>query len=206
MRAAAGGGAGTRPGAPGPPGPDDRCLLHDPVRRSRRSADRPGLPLRWLRDRQSLRRDRDHNTLFNLPDPGGSTLVTHCSTAASSPTSARSSSSWEVRHSASWCPPSPATSPTRSPTARASPPGSSWVPSPSLAFGLAHRLHRRHHRRCPRRSRRPLDHALEGAYLGARPDAGPGHPAVGHPDQRLRDDHPARQAAREAHGRSSTAA
>ena len=37
----------------GPPGPDDRRLLHDPVRRGRRSADRARLPVRRLRDRRT---------------------------------------------------------------------------------------------------------------------------------------------------------
>ena len=59
-----------------------------------------------------------------------------------------------------------------------------------------HRLPRRHHRRCPRRRDRALDRRLEGADLGARPDAGPGHPAA-HLDHRRRaDDHRLRQADR----------
>ena len=54
-------------GATRPPGPDDRRLLHDPVRRGRRPADRPRLPLRRLRDRQpTARRSPVDNTLFNL--------------------------------------------------------------------------------------------------------------------------------------------
>ena len=62
-RCAAGGGAGGREarrdvGRAHPPRPDDRCLVHDPVRRGGRSADRPQLPVRRLRDRRSLRRDR----------------------------------------------------------------------------------------------------------------------------------------------------
>ena len=45
-------------------------------------------------------------------------------------------------------------------------------------------LPRRHRRRCARRRRRALDRRLEGADLGARPDAGPGHPAAHHPGRR----------------------
>ena len=45
-------------GRPYPPRADDGCVLHDPVRRGRRSADRAGLPVRRLRDRRTVRRDR----------------------------------------------------------------------------------------------------------------------------------------------------
>ena len=55
-------------GCPHPPRPDDRRLVHDPVRRGRRSADRPRLPVRRLRDRQPLRRDRGRQHDLQPPE------------------------------------------------------------------------------------------------------------------------------------------
>ena len=70
-------GAPASPGAPRPPGADDRCLLHDPVRRGGRSADRARLPVRRLRDRRpGRRRSSSTTTLFNLPDPALSASTT----------------------------------------------------------------------------------------------------------------------------------
>ena len=79
-------------GAEDPPRPDDRRVVHDPVRRRGRSADRAGLPARRLRDRARAgnrpRRIIADNTLFNLPDPAALGLDQRCS-ARWSPTSAR---------------------------------------------------------------------------------------------------------------------
>ena len=55
-------------------------------------------------------------------------------------------------------------------------------------------------RRRPGRHGRPLDRQLEGADLGPRPDAGPGHPAAHLDDGRPGDDDRPRQADRLAHG------
>jgi fructose-specific phosphotransferase system IIB component len=76
------------------PGADDRCLLHDPVRRGRRSADRPVVPARWLRDRRSASRRSSARTASptsrTRPRSG---CTTRCSARASWRTSARCSSS-----------------------------------------------------------------------------------------------------------------
>ena len=126
-------------GATHPSGPDDRRLLHDPVRRRRRPADRPGVPARRLRDRPEHRDGAgvaaDRGRLHALQPPRRRLLrprpTPSCRTAASSPTSARSSSPWAELLSGSSSPRSPATSPTPSPTARASRPASSWARSPA---------------------------------------------------------------------------
>ena len=65
-----------------------------------------------------------NNTIFNLPDPRPWAWTTRCSTRASSPTSARCSSSSARPRSRSSSRRWPATSPTPSPTGRASRPGS----------------------------------------------------------------------------------
>ena len=118
-----------------------------------------------------------------------SASTTRCSTPASSPTSARCSSSSARPRSCSSSRRWPATSPTRSPTDRASPPASSWAAWPptlgsvgtaaatgflgGIIGGVLAGVDR------------ALDHQLEGADLGARPDAGAGHPAVHLDDRRL---------------------
>ena len=105
----------------GPPGPDDRRLLHDPVRRRRRPADRPRLPLRWLRDRQRRPDDRGRQHVLQPPRRQRARPRPRTRSAApSSPTSARCSSPSAPRPSGSWCRRSPATSRTPSPTAPAS--------------------------------------------------------------------------------------
>ena len=107
-----------------------RRQLHDPVRRGRRSAHRPRLPARRLRGRparvqggQQLRADLGAEQLA-VESPGRSRHP-RASTAACSATSARSASCWAAPRSASSCPRWPGTSPSRSPTGRASCPASS---------------------------------------------------------------------------------
>ncbi len=117
-------------GRHGPPRADDRRVLHDPVRRGRRPADRPRLPARRLRDRRALRRDRavrhrgQQRDLRPARPPAPRPRPRAASARACWPTSAPCSSSSARRRSASSSRPSPATSPTRSPTAPASRPAS----------------------------------------------------------------------------------
>ena len=118
---------------------------------------------------------------------------------ASSSSSARRRSSSSSRR---W----PATSPTRSPTGRASRPG-------FVMGGLAIDRRRRFDGVASRRaasSARIIGGVLAGIVaqwiarwkvpLGPRPDAGPGHPAVSTRDRRPRDDRRPRQADRLADG------
>ena len=54
-----------------PPGADDRCVVHDPVRRRRRPPDRAELPARRLRDRRPLRRHRGQSHALRPARPRG---------------------------------------------------------------------------------------------------------------------------------------
>ena len=114
-----------RSGGRAPQGPDDRRLLHDPVRRRGRPADRSGFLLGGyeiaLPDKANT--NVVDNTLFILPDPDAFGLTTPCTTAASSPTSGPCSSRSARRRSDSSTPCWPASSRTRSPTDPASSPG-----------------------------------------------------------------------------------
>ena len=114
-----------------PSGADDRRLVHDPVRRGRRPADRPVVPARRLRDRRARSRTSVTRTRSRTcPTRPTTASTTRCSTPASSPTSARSSSSSARPRSPSSSRRWPATSPTRSPTGPASRPASSWAAWP----------------------------------------------------------------------------
>jgi PTS system fructose-specific IIC component len=64
-------------GWPHPPRPDDRRLVHDPVRRGGRPADRPQLPARRLRDHQPLRRRRRARTRSLQPARPGVLVLDH---------------------------------------------------------------------------------------------------------------------------------
>ena len=166
-------------GRPHASGPDDRRLLHDPVRRRGRSAHRPELPVRRLRDRRPLRRDRGQpHRCSTCPTPTRWVSTTRCSTPGSSPTSAPSSSSSARRPSCS----SSRRSAGYIAYAIADRPG---IAPGFVMGGLAgqpvqrhrggrraacrasrHRLPRRHRRRRPRGTDRPLDRRVEGARPG----------------------------------------
>ena len=116
-------------GRPHASGADDRCVLHDPVRRGGWSADRARLPVRRLRDRRhptARSRSTTRSSTSRTPARSGSTTCSEAPASAprpSSPTSGPCSSSSARRRSRCSSPRSPATSPTPSPTAPASPPG-----------------------------------------------------------------------------------
>ena len=184
------------------PGPDDRRVLHDPVRGRGRSAHRARLPVRRLRDRRTRRRHRRRQHALQPSRPRArSASTTPCSTTASSPTSARILFVLGPRRS---------------------------VPRPSA--GRLHRVRDRRPARhragfvmgalavdlggfgLPRAASSAASSAASwpassrcgspaGRWLlGARPDARPAHPAARDPDLRRRDDRGPQQAARLADG------
>ena len=192
-------------GRAGPPGPDDRRLLHDPVRRRGRPADRPrrscsAATRSPARTASTILAD---NTLFNLPDPDalgldhalfGSGFFAYLGAVffALGATAFK----FLVPALAGYIAYAIADRPGIAPgfvdgRDRHRP---RWLRHP------AERLPRRHHRRRPRRRARALDRQLEGPGLGARPDAGAGHPAARDADLRLRHDRRARQAAGQPDG------
>ena len=154
-----------------------------------------GLPVRRRRDRQPLRRDRRQEHDLHPPGRPGSARAVLGGTGffarASSPTSALFFIIGKTAF-ALFSRPSPATSPTRSPTGRASPRVHHGWPrgQPVQRHGgrrhcpAGDRLPGRDRRRCPRRSRRPLDRRLAGTGVGTWPDAGDGDPASDHDHRR----------------------
>ena len=120
---------------------DDRCLLHDPVRRRGRHPHRHLLHARPGRDGRAGR-DRDREV---RPDRRGR-LQHHPELRPAEPdlVGRRCSSSWAGRRSGSSCRSSPASSRSRSPTGPASCPASSaassprrWAPASSAASSPA---------------------------------------------------------------------
>ena len=112
-------------GRPRPTGADDRRLLHDPVRRRRRPADRAQLPARRLRDRRPLRRHRGQAHDVRPAQPRR--LRTRARAVRLRPHGLPRRAVLHHRQDrvrASSSRRSPATSPTPSPTARASRPAS----------------------------------------------------------------------------------
>ena len=112
-----------------------RRELHDPVRRRRRPADRARIPVRGIRDRQlpgrreprcpmdSARSAHVIASNNSLSEPAAPAVCCNTSEQCCS-----ASAGWR---SCSWCPHSPATSRSRSPTGPASRPGSPQARSPS---------------------------------------------------------------------------
>ena len=183
-------------GAATSPDPDDRRVVHDPVRRGGWSADRARASCSAA-TRSSARLARSWSTTRSstCPTRRTSASTTPSSTAASSPTSARSSSCSAPRRSSSWSRRWPATSPTRSPTGPASRPGfvmGALADRPRRLRPPAERLPRRHHRRCPGRLPGAVDLALEGRAWARGLMPVLRDPAAGHPDRRLRHDRRAR--------------
>ncbi len=176
-----------------PSGPDDRRLLHDPVRRRRRPADRPGILARWLRDRAGdrgrCRSGRTGRRRLDAVQPRRPGLLRPR----------------RQRQPAARCVadlPRRAAADPRRRRVRVPGPGPCRLHRlrhrrpPRHRAGLRHGRHRGHaelglprwhRRRRSRRTDRPLDHVLEGPDVDARADAGAGHPAAHHAAGRLRD-------------------
>ena len=170
-----------------PPRPDDRRVLHDPVRGGGRSADRARLPVRRLRDRRRRpARSRQQHASSTCPTPARSASTTRCSTAASSPTSAPSSSSsgptafkFFVPALAGYIAYAIADRPGIAPGfvmgALAADRSACRCRAPARRTGF---LGAHHRRRPGRRRSRHWIARWKVPTVGSRPDARPGHPAA----------------------------
>ena len=191
-------------GRPDPPGADDRRLLHDPVRRRRRPADRPGFLFGGYEIVGAYGEIAVNNTLFNLPDPEALGLD-HA--LFDSGFFAYLGALFFIIGKTAFMFFVPALAGYIA-YAIADRPG---IAPGFVMGGLAANLFDVTDGRQPGRLpatgflgaivggvlagvRRALDRRLEGAGLGPRPDAGAGHPAAHLDHRRPGDDHRARQA------------